>query len=195
MRGGCAVGYESGMRTVPRLLLLLAVTLGSVGCDQATKIAARAHLPRYDVISLLGDTVRLQYIENPGAFLGLGGTLPDGVRHALLVVGVAIAVAALVLFAIVRVARPATVLQVTALALVCGGGIGNLIDRIWRDGRVIDFLNVGVGPLRSGIFNVADVALLAGAGLLLLASRAAETDVTPPRDAPPPPASPPTAPA
>lgn len=182
------------MRTVPRLVLLLAVTLGCVGCDQATKIVARAHLPRYDVISLLGDTVRLQYIENPGAFLGLGGTLPAHVRHALLVVGVAIGVAALVLFAIMRVARPATVLQVTALALVCGGGIGNLIDRIWRDGRVIDFLNVGVGPLRSGIFNVADVALLAGAALLFLTIRAARDDVTP-RAAPPPPACPPTAPA
>jgi signal peptidase II len=185
----------AGMKTVPRLLLLLAVTLGCVGCDQATKIAARAHLPRYDVVSLLGDTVRLQYIENPGAFLGLGGTLPDHARHALLVVGVAIGVAAIVLFAILRVARPATVLQVTALALVCGGGIGNLIDRIWRDGRVIDFLNVGVGPLRSGIFNVADVALLTGAALLFFASRAAGDDVTPPRAAPPPPASPPTAPA
>lgn len=182
------------MQRMARLLLLVAITLGAVGCDQATKLAARAHLPRHDVISLLGDTLRLQYIENPGAFLGLGGTLPADVRHALLVVGVGIAVAALVVFALLRVARPATVLHVTALALVCGGGIGNLIDRVWRDGRVIDFLNVGVGPLRSGIFNVADVALLAGAGLLLLASRASR-DVTPPRGAPPQPACPPTAPA
>jgi len=183
------------MPRLSRLLLLVAVTLGAVGCDQATKLVARAHLPRHDAISLLGDTLRLRYIENPGAFLGLGGTLPAEVRHALLVVGVGVAVAALVLFSIVRVVRPATVLQVTALALVCGGGIGNLIDRIWRDGRVIDFLNVGVGPLRSGIFNFADVALLAGAALLLLAGRAAEGDVTPPSDAPPRPACPPTAPA
>jgi len=49
-----------------------------------------------------------------------------------------------------------------AVSLVLGGGFGNLIDRISKDGRVIDFLNVGVGSLRSGVFNLADVAISIG---------------------------------
>lgn len=48
------------------------------------------------------------------------------------------------------------------------GGLGNLIDRLAHDGLVIDFINLGVGPLRTGIFNVADVAITGG-GLALLA--------------------------
>jgi signal peptidase II len=182
------------MRRLRGVVLLLAIMLACVGCDQASKLAARAQLRQRPVISLLGDTLRLQYIENQGAFLGLGGTLPEAVRHALFVVGVGGAVALLVGFALLRAARRASALQVVALALVCGGGVGNLIDRVARDGRVIDFLNLGVGPLRTGIFNVADIALLAGAALLAWSSRAAR-GVTPPRDAPPPPACPPTAPA
>lgn len=47
-----------------------------------------------------------------------------------------------------------------------GGGISNLTDRIFNDGRVIDFLNAGLGGLRIGIFNVADMCIMTGTGLL-----------------------------
>jgi signal peptidase II len=57
------------------------------------------------------------------------------------------------------------------LALVAGGGISNLIDRLLYNGRVTDFLNVGIGGVRTGIFNVADMAIMAGALLLLLNMR------------------------
>ena len=49
-----------------------------------------------------------------------------------------------------------------ALALILAGGIGNLIDRISNNGLVTDFINVGIGPLRTGVFNVADMAVLFG---------------------------------
>jgi len=49
---------------------------------------------------------------------------------------------------------------------VCGGGLSNLVDRIAYDGHVVDFLNIGIGSLRTGIFNVADMAITAGALLL-----------------------------
>lgn len=55
-----------------------------------------------------------------------------------------------------------------------GGGISNLTDRIFNDGRVIDFMNIGLGGLRTGIFNVADICVMAGTSLLcvlLLRSR------------------------
>ena len=47
------------------------------------------------------------------------------------------------------------------------GGLSNLVDRIAM-GSVIDFLNIGIGPIRTGIFNVADVAIMAGIALLLV---------------------------
>ena len=52
-------------------------------------------------------------------------------------------------------------------SLLVAGGVGNLIDRMVNHGAVIDFMNIGFGRLRSGIFNVADMAIMAGAGVLL----------------------------
>ena len=48
-----------------------------------------------------------------------------------------------------------------------GGGVGNWIDRVLHAGVVTDFVRIGLGPLRTGIFNVADVAVMAGAGILI----------------------------
>jgi signal peptidase II len=53
--------------------------------------------------------------------------------------------------------------------LVIAGGLGNLLDRLTHGGRVVDFMQLRAGPLRTGVFNVADVALMAGIGLVLLA--------------------------
>ena len=57
--------------------------------------------------------------------------------------------------------------------LVAGGGLGNLWDRLARDGAVVDFLNLGIGPVRTGIFNVADLVLVAGLVVLAIAGRRA----------------------
>ena len=63
--------------------------------------------------------------------------------------------------------------------LLLAGAVGNLIDRIRLDGLVIDFLNLGIGPLRTGIFNVADMAIMAGAVLLVIPVAAARKTATP----------------
>ena len=68
-------------------------------------------------------------------------------------------------------ASKAKPLQVVALSLICGGGIGNIADRVRYDGYVTDFLNMGIGSIRTGIFNMADVALMIGMTLLLLLHR------------------------
>ena len=117
--------------------------------------------------SFCGDLLRLEYAENPGAFLGVGGELSPTARWVLLVVvnglltvGIA---AALVL------SRKMSAWRLAGCGLLVSGAVGNLIDRLLFDGLVIDFLNVGVGPLRTGIFNVADMAIMAGAVLVALA--------------------------
>ena len=121
---------------------------------------------------------------NPGGFLSLGTNLAPDLRfwifaglNAAFLAGI---VGTLVLKWNMRL------LCFVALILALAGGIGNLIDRVLHNGLVIDFLNLGIGPVRTGIFNVADMALMAGAIALLLTCRGKRTASTPsiPRDGP-----------
>jgi signal peptidase II len=157
-----------------RLAVLLLTMIGCVGCDQVTKVMARTYLNAGTVQSFLGDTVRLQRAENPGAFLSLGSQLPPRTRLLLFTLGGSLLVGAVLVWAIRQ--RHATAMPTIGAALLCGGGLGNLIDRVSRDGYVTDFLNVGVGPLRTGIFNVADFVLILGVALLFIAGTNRRTD-------------------
>ncbi len=56
----------------------------------------------------------------------------------------------------------------------CGGRLSNLIDRLLQDGSVTGFLNIGVGPVRTGIFNSADMALMLGVAILVAGDRVAD---------------------
>jgi len=148
------------MRSSIRLLLSALVVVAFVGCDQATKALARETLASSPPVSLLGGTVRFQYAENPGAFLSLGAGLSPQWRFLLGVVFSGAALAALAVF-ILR-SRSLSTVQRIGLGLVVAGGLGNLVDRLANDGRVVDFVSLGVGSLRTGIFNVADMAITAG---------------------------------
>jgi signal peptidase II len=153
------------MRTLQRIAVVTLTLLCCVGCDQMSKSAARFLLASGDAQSFLGDSLRLQLVENPGSFLSLGASLPEHFRFALFTAAVAALLIGLVAASLF--ARRLQPWRVVALALVAGGGISNLIDRLLYNGRVTDFLNVGIGGLRTGIFNVADMAIMAGALLLL----------------------------
>ena len=154
------------MKFFERLGLIIIVLLLSVGCDQGTKALAEEHLANRGTISLLGDTVRLHYAENQGAILSLGARLPAAARFWIFTVfvGAVLVVTLLYLFRDGDLGHG----QVVALSLILGGGVSNLIDRIMNDGAVIDFLNIGISNLRTGIFNVADIAVFAGVGLFWL---------------------------
>ncbi len=149
-----------------RLTVLAAIVAACVGCDQTTKTAARSYLAGRGVLSY---TFRLQLAENPGAFLSLGASLPPSTRALVFTSGTAVVLAGVLLYAVLGARIRA--LQLAALALVVAGGVGNLIDRVRFDGYVTDFMNVGLGGLRTGIFNVADMALMAGVALLLVQQR------------------------
>jgi signal peptidase II len=154
------------MQRLSRIALIFLIMIGCVGCDQVTKSLARDHLQGHAVESFLGDTLRLQYAENPGAFLSLGASLPHSWGTAVFTIGGVALILATLTYALVAVKSGR--LRDAALALICGGGIGNLVDRVRFDGHVTDFLNVGVGSIRTGIFNVADMALMLGMALLLV---------------------------
>jgi len=154
------------------VLLVLLVVFTCVGCDQATKRVALECLPRAEPLRFAGDTLRLQVVENRGAFLGLGDELPEPVRELVLGWLVGACLAAFLVY-LLR-ARGWSGTSLAAGALIVGGGLGNLVDRLVRSGYVLDFVNCGIGSLRTGIFNVADVALTLGVVLLALRRRPPE---------------------
>lgn len=148
------------MKFSKRLILIFIVLVSCVGCDQTTKSIAVSNLPELKTFSYLGDTLRLQLTYNRGAFLSLGSTLPDVLRHSIFTVGICFLLIGALTFALFS--KSGTFSVVLGVSLFFAGGVGNLIDRILHGGSVVDFLNVGVGPLRTGIFNIADVAIMIG---------------------------------
>jgi signal peptidase II len=156
------------MNQSSRTILALTIISACIAIDQTTKWFAKKYLAPDAFISFAGDTFRLQYAENTGAFLSLGSSLPEPWRHIVLTGFVGIFLLALLAYFLFNPSLSRE--YVACLALVCGGGLSNLIDRIAYDGRVVDFLNVGIGALRTGIFNVADMAITGGAILLLIDS-------------------------
>ncbi len=145
---------------------LFAWIAGGVALDQATKMVARDALVPGDALVYLGGIFRVQLVQNHGAFLSLGATLPETARQALLVVGVGIFVLALLWY--VFFSKSATAESRLASSWVAAGGIGNLIDRALFQGGVTDFLNLGLGSLRTGIFNVADMYITFAVVYLLI---------------------------
>ena len=151
---------------IQRLILVTTLLLACVGCDQVTKVAARSYLREAPAISYLADMVRLTYAENSGAFLSAGASLSKPVRAVVFQGAVGVVVIGLLAAALFW--RGLSGMQIAGLTLLGASGLGNLIDRVLYDGRVTDFLNVGIGPVRTGIFNVADIAGVIGVVVLLV---------------------------
>lgn len=152
------------MKDLRSLALLCLLLLGTAACDHATKHFAMTTLAGGADQSYLADTLRLTYHENPGAMLGLGAEWSPKVRTGIFLVGNGLF---LVATAVLALRGGFTRLGQVGLLLLLAGGTSNLIDRI-AIGRVIDFLNVGIGPLRTGVFNVADMVILTGVGILIV---------------------------
>lgn len=150
------------MRQTLRWVALATAALATIGCDHATKHVATALLAGEPDRSYLADTIRLGYVENSGGFLSLGADWPWAVRIAVFTVGTGLALLGLVVVSIRDGFAGASTM---GLVLFVAGGASNWIDRVLY-GRVVDFLNLGAGPIRTGVFNVADVAIMAGAGLV-----------------------------
>lgn len=138
------------------------VVAGVLIVDAFTKLLAVDYLvPAYLPRSLLGDGVRLTLVYNPGAAFGLH------VGASSRWVFVALTLLALAVLGRLYVHTPlAHRARTLALALVTGGALGNLLDRLKSARGVVDFIDVGIGATRWPTFNVADIAVTSGAILL-----------------------------
>jgi signal peptidase II len=147
-------------------MLFAALLLLPVGCDHVAKQIAHGALAGSPGVSLAADTLRFELTSNPGAFLSLGAGLPSGLRHLIFLGLVPLLLAAICVFALGS-GSPSS-WSLIGLAFVAGGGLANWLDRLQHGGAVTDFVSVGLGPLRTGVFNLADVSIVAGVALLLL---------------------------
>jgi signal peptidase II len=143
-----------------RLILFAWLAPLVVALDHATKLLAVEFLRLAPRLTYLGDTLRLQYSENSGAFLGLGAGLDPEIRFWLFTVAVGILL--VVILGMLFTRDGVTRGEAAGLILIGAGGFSNWIDRLLNHGVVIDFLNVGLGGLRTGIFNLADMAITGG---------------------------------
>lgn len=182
------------MSGAARYLLHGFLSLGIILLDQWTKLLVRQQLHFQESIPIIPNLFNLTYIRNPGAAFGLFAWVDKSFRTVffLSITAAAIMVIGYFFWASIRDDRRMGLSEPGAggtsysqhgsqhgnrhgrwlrfgLALVLGGAIGNLIDRI-RYGEVIDFLDVYLGAYHWPAFNVADSAITVGVSILLIAS-------------------------
>lgn len=141
------------------LRLAMALLALTIATDQLSKAAAGHYLAQAEEIPVLGGLVTLSLVRNYEGFLGIVRGLPAPWQFLFLYVGVGVLLAAclLYLFALRRHSR-----YDLPLCLVTGGGLSNLLDRLVHEGGVTDFVFLTAGTFHTGIFNLADVYILAG---------------------------------
>ena len=153
------------------MLVWILIILGVVAFDQATKILVMNFLDRENPLVLIEGVFRFTYVENAGAALGM---FEDN-RWVFMIVSILGIVA---MFVYLWKFRPDSKLACTALSMIIGGGIGNMIDRFFYKGTlprtlgknvVIDFLDFYAFPdIWPWVFNVADSFVCVGAGILMV---------------------------
>lgn len=131
--------------------------------DQFSKHLAQTHLAD-QVRAVHFGPLSLTYVENPNGFLGYFSHLPVELRNLYLVPGVSLLLA-LLAYLLWQNRWPRAIDRFSMIAIVAGG-FSNLLDRLIHENGVIDFIHLAVGPLQTGIFNLADMYILVGAAVL-----------------------------
>jgi len=144
---------------VSRFLIVFIAIIFLVGCDQTTKQAANIHLKDKAHQNIAG-IINLQYIENDGGMLSLGNQLPESVKFIIFIL-VVIVFLLILFFYIIKNQQDLFIKQI-ALILIFSGGVGNLIDRVFNNGNVIDFIRIKLPLIENGIFNIADFYVTMG---------------------------------
>ncbi len=133
-----------------------------IGCDRVTKELAKAHLMNKPSISYLHNSFQLVYVENTGAAMSMGDDLPRSVSFWLLGILPLVFLLGLSVY-VIRQSAEMRFRKIFSFALIIAGGLGNIIDRILFDRHVTDFMILRILNIHTGVFNVADICVSAGA--------------------------------
>jgi signal peptidase II len=152
------------IKKIIRIGLILILLTSNIACDQISKKLVRQKIGYYEQIQLVSTYVTLTKVENSGAFLGLGDSLPQWIKLIVLKILPLLAIA----YAIIFLLTKDNLSWQTLLGISCliGGGMGNLFDRLIY-GSVTDFLHMDFVIFQTGIFNLADVSVMTGMFILL----------------------------
>jgi len=172
-----------------KALLFWPVLLAVTATDAVTKALAERWLPLPQLPhEVLGNAVRFTLVYNPGAAFGIN----FGPSSRWIFMGLTI-IALIILARLYAATRSGDVPRTLALALVCGGALGNLVDRLRSGLGVVDFIDIGLRNARWPTFNVADSAVTIGAVLLAFVLWAEDREAAVGMAADSPPGAPPLA--
>tara|TARA_B100000427_G_scaffold284702_1_gene257711 strand:+ start:255 stop:737 length:483 start_codon:yes stop_codon:yes gene_type:complete len=147
------------------ITILIAV---SILLDQLSKILIRNNVEQYSDIKLIGEYFILTNVENSGAFLGMGSDFSPIMKSIFLVILPIVILTCIIIY--VYRDKEIDKISLIGFSIIIGGGIGNIFDRIIY-GSVTDFLFIDLGGIfKTGIFNIADLAVTTGMILILLMS-------------------------
>ena len=148
-----------------RLLAILVIISANISCDQVSKTLVRQNVEYHETISLISNRFILTKVENTGAFLSLGDSLPGPVKTILLLILPMAALAYGFFYLLTQKNLPKA--PAIAISFLIGGGLGNLVDRALY-GSVTDFLHIDFGSVQTGVFNMADVSVMVGVSVILV---------------------------
>lgn len=148
-----------------RTFIIIATVLLNVGVDQAAKVIVRNNVEPHSYTEIIGSYFTLTKVENTGAFLSLGADASPWVKYTLLMGLPILTLLGMLIYVILKTDMDKV--MAICLASIVGGGIGNIYDRIIY-GSVTDFFHIKIGAFQTGIFNIADVSVMVGAGVLVL---------------------------
>jgi signal peptidase II len=154
-------------------VLLVFIIVANILLDQLSKIIVRKAIAENEVIQVFKNYFILTKVENTGAFLSAGNNLPDFLRVILLTI-LPIVVLLYGLWFVFKHQNIPALMQI-GICFLIGGGIGNIFDRVLY-GSVTDFLFMDFVIFRTGVFNVADMSIMVGIGLLLLQNFTAKSN-------------------
>jgi len=154
------------MRIFKKILIICISVFLLAGCDQTSKRIAQDELKNNTMKSYLGGSLQFLYVENSGGMLSFGSELSDETRFIIFQLFVPAMLLLLFAFAILK--KDLGRWEIIAFILFLSGGIGNLISRITNEGKVIDFIVIGMFDYHTGIFNIADVYVLVGILFLVI---------------------------
>jgi signal peptidase II len=148
-----------------RNLFITLLIIFNIAIDQISKVVVRNTLVFREEIDVIGDYFQLIWVENKGAFLGMGSDMNPTLRLIFLLVLPTI-VLGYVIYYIVKT-KELDRLSLIAFCCIAGGGIANVFDRIVF-GQVTDFFFINLGGVfKTGIFNIADISVTTGMVMLL----------------------------
>ena len=153
------------MKQKKQILLTIIVLLCNLIPDRITKLIAINQLQGEENISFLYNTIILKYVENTGAFLSIGNDWPDSLKYIFLIIIPLLVCLYGLYYCAFKIEDKK---QLIIIVSIIGGGLGNLIDRLFYNFHVVDFLNFGIGSLRTGILNVADMSVTFGVAFLVV---------------------------